>query len=44
MLFPASMKNDTEQIFVTYKELNDVKKSPIKSKIYGLLGIIDLKN
>ena len=43
MLFPASIKNDTEQIFITYRELNDFKKSSINSKIYGLLGIIDLK-
>ena len=43
MLFPASIKNDTEQIFITYRELNDFKKSSINRKIYGLLGIIDLK-
>ena len=43
MLFPASIKNDTKQIFITFRELNDVKKSLINSKIYGLLGIIDLK-
>ena len=43
LLFPASIKNDTEQIFITSRELNDVKKSLKNSKIYGLLGIIDLK-
>ena len=43
MLFPASIKNDTEQIFITCRELNDVKKSLINGKIYGLLGIIDLQ-
>ena len=43
ILFPASIKNDTEQIFITCRELDDVKKSLINSKIYGLLGIIDLK-
>ena len=43
MLFPASTWNNTEQIFITCRELNDVKKSLINSKIYGLLGIIDLK-
>ena len=43
LLFPASIKNNTEKIFLTCRELNDVKKSLIKSKIYGLLGIIDLK-
>ena len=42
MLFPASTRNDTEQIFITCRELNDVKKSLINSKIYRLLGIIDL--
>ena len=43
MLFAASIKNDTEQIFVTCRKPNDVKKSLINSKIYGLLGMIDLK-
>ena len=43
MLFPASIKKDTKQIFITCWELNDVKKFLINSKIYGLLGIIDLK-
>ena len=41
-LFLVSVKNDTEQIFITYKELNDVKKSLINCKIYRLIGIIDL--
>ena len=26
VLFPASVKNDTEQIFLTCRELNDIKK------------------
>ena len=43
VLFLASVKNDTEQIFLTCRELKDVKKCLINSKIYGLLGIIDLK-
>ena len=38
LLVPLSVK-----IFSTCRELNDVKKSLINSKIYGLLGIIDLK-
>ena len=42
-LFPASVKNDTEQIFITCRELNNVKKSLINSKIYELIGITDLK-
>ena len=41
-LFPASVKNDTEQIFITWRELNDAKKFLINRKTYGLLGIIDL--
>ena len=44
LLFPASTKSDIEQIFVASRELNDVKKSLINNKIYGLLGIINLKN
>ena len=54
ILFPAlvyyfttgyiiSIKNNTEQVFITCRGLNDVKKELINSKIYGLLGIIDLK-
>ena len=41
-LFPASVKNNKEQIFITCRELNDVKKSLINGKIYRLIGIIDL--
>ena len=43
LLFPAIARNDTEQIFITCRELNDVKKSLVNSKTYELLGIIDLK-
>ena len=43
MLFPASVKNDTKQIFITCRELSDIKKSLINSKICGLLGTTDLK-
>ena len=43
ILFPASIKNNTEQVFIMCRELNDVKKALIKSKIYCLLEIIDLK-
>ena len=42
LLLPASRKNDTKQIFITSRELNDVKKYLINSKIYKLLGISDL--
>ena len=43
MLFLASIKNDTEIFFINYRKLKDVKTSLINSKIYGLLGMIDLK-
>ena len=43
ILFPASKKNDTEQVFITCRELNEVKKALTNSKIYGLLGIIEVK-
>ena len=43
ILFPASMKNNTEQVFITCRELNDIKKALINGKMYGLLGITDLK-
>ena len=42
-LFPASLKNNTEQIFVTSRKLGNINKIWINSKIYGLLWIIDLK-
>ena len=41
-MFPASTTNDTKQIFITCRELNDVKKGLLNGKIYGLLAIIDL--
>ena len=41
ILFPAWIKK--QQVFITCRELNDVKKALINSKIYGLLGIIDTK-
>ena len=43
ILFPGSIKNDPEQVFVTSTEFNDVKKPLINSKMFGLLGITDLK-
>ena len=33
MLFPATVTNNTNQIFITYKELNGVKKSLLNDKI-----------
>ena len=43
ILFPASVKNKTEKIFITCRKLNNVKKALFNSKIYGLLVIIDFK-
>ena len=42
LLFPVSIKNDTQQIFVTSRELNGVKKAILNGKIYDLMTIIDL--
>ena len=42
LLFPASLKNDTKQIFITGKELNGMKKAILNGKIYDLIAIIDL--
>ena len=42
LLFPASIKNDTQQIFVTCRELNGAKKSILNSKVRDLMAIIDL--
>ena len=41
LLFPASIKNEKRQIFITGKELNGVKKSILNGKIYDLLAILD---
>ena len=42
LLFPASIKSDTQQIFVTCRDLSDVKQALLDGKIYGLMAIIDL--
>ena len=42
LLFPASIKNDTQQIFVTCRQLNGVKKAILNGRIYELMAIIDL--
>ena len=42
LLFPATITNDTRQVFITGKELNAVKKSILNQKIYDLIAIIDL--
>ena len=43
ILFTASIKNNIEQVFITCRQLNDIKKALINRKTYGLLGIIVLK-
>ena len=43
ILFPASIKSNTEQVFIKCRELNDIKKALNNSKIYSFLGITDLK-
>ena len=42
ILFPSSIINDTKQIFVTCRELNNTKTALINGKIYNLLGMINL--
>ena len=42
-IIPSIDKNNTGQVFITCRELNDVKKALVDSKMYGLFGIIDLK-
>ena len=42
ILFPSSITNDTEQIFVTCRALNDAKIALINGKIYNIFGLINL--
>ena len=42
LLFPASLKNDAKQIFITRKELSGVKKSILNRQVNDLIAIIDL--
>ena len=42
ILFPSSVTNDTKQIFVTCRTLNEAKILLINGKIYNILGIINL--
>ena len=39
LLFPATIQNDTNQIFVTCRELNKAKTALINGKIF--LGVIN---
>ena len=41
-LFPSSVTNDTNQIFVTCRELNKTKIALINGKILNILGVINL--
>ena len=42
ILFLSSVKNDTKQIFVTCRELNNAKTPLSNGKIVNILGIINL--
>ena len=41
-MLPSSITNDTKQIFVTCKELNNAKTGLINGEIYNILGVINL--
>ena len=42
MLFLSSVKDDTKQIFVTCRELNNTNADLINGKIVNILGVINL--
>ena len=42
LLFPASIKNDTNHIFITTNNISGVKKSILNYKIYNILADINL--
>ena len=42
MLFPASVKNDTNLIFITADNLRGVKKAILNYEIYDILAEIDV--
>ena len=42
LLFPASIQNNTNQIFLTCQELNKAKAALINRKIVSILGMINL--
>ena len=42
ILFPSSVTNDTKQIFVTCRELNNAKVALINGEIYNILWIMHL--
>ena len=43
VLFSSSRKNDTQNVFITCQNLDSSKKALINNKIYGILGIINLR-
>ena len=43
LLFSSSITNDTQNIFATCQNLGSSKKALINGKIYGVLGIINLR-
>ena len=43
ILFSSSIKNETQNIFVTCQNLNRAKKALINEKIYSMLDLINLK-
>lgn len=42
LLFPASIQNDANQIFLTCRELNKAKTALINGKIVSILGVTNL--
>ena len=42
VLFSASIKNDTQNVFIVCHNLNSAKKALINNKLYAVLGIINL--
>ena len=42
ILFPATVTDDTSQIFIIAKKLNGVKKSILNYKAFDILAIVDL--
>ena len=41
-MFPSSVTNNTKQIFVTCRELNNVTVALTNGKIFSILGTINL--
>ena len=41
-MFSSSVQNDTKQIFITCRELNDAKVALTNGKISNILGVINL--